>query len=76
MKTFLVTIHDKDLHGEPDIALAVVDAESESAARAAADSALVELIRAGRCRCVASAREIDRGRFYRLGAVVRAGARS
>ena len=68
---FLVTIHDKDLYGEPDIALAVVEAPSEGQALRRADPILAELIEQGRCRCVPTVRQIDPGRFYRLGAVVR-----
>jgi hypothetical protein len=68
---FLVTIHDKELYGEPDIALAVVEAPSEGAALRRADPIIEDLIEKGRCRCVAMVRQLDPGRFYRLGAVIR-----
>lgn len=68
---YIVTIQDKTLYAEPDIALAVVDAPDEAAARDAAWPTLMELIDRGRCRCVPHARPIELGKFYRLGAVVR-----
>ncbi len=68
---FLVTIQDKSLYKEPDIALAVVDAVDETAARRTADAAIDELANNGRGRCIPHVRAMDLGRFYRLGAVVR-----
>jgi len=68
---FLVTIHDKMLYGEPDIALAVVEAaDAEEAARAARPT-IEQLADAGRGRCVPHVRALEPGKFYRLGAVVR-----
>jgi hypothetical protein len=67
----LVSIQDKSLYGEPDIAIAVVDAADVEAARRAADDTILELAEKGRGRCVPHAREVDLGRFYRLGSVVR-----
>jgi hypothetical protein len=68
---YIVTIQDKTLYGEPDVALAVVDAPDEEAACRAARSTIIELADRGRCRCVPHARQLEPGKFYRLGAVVR-----
>lgn len=68
---FVVTIHDKMLYGEPDIAIAVVDAFDELDAVRTAYPTIEQLADAGRGRCVAHARVIEPGKFYRLGAVVR-----
>jgi hypothetical protein len=68
---YLVTIQDKTLYGEPDIALAVVEAESEEAACRAARPTIDQLADQGRCRCVPHARQLEMGKFYRLGALVR-----
>jgi hypothetical protein len=68
---YLVTIQDKMLWGEPDVAIAVVDAPDEETALRAALPTIVELAESGRCRCVPHARLLEPGKFYRLGAVVR-----
>ncbi len=68
---YFVTIQDKTLYGEPDVALALVDASDEEAALRAARPTIVELAERGRGRCVPHARQLEPGRFYRLGAVVR-----
>jgi len=68
---FLVTIQDKTLYGEPDIAIAVVDAADEAEALRAARPTIEELADHGRGRCVPHARPLEVGKFYRLGAVVR-----
>ena len=68
---FLVTIQDKTLYGEPDIALAVIDAADEAEALRDAKSTIIELADRGRGRCVPHARPLEVGKFYRLGAVVR-----
>jgi hypothetical protein len=68
---YLVTIKDKMLYGEPDIALAVVEAPDEETALHVARPTIEELADRGRGRCVPHARQLDIGRFYRLGAVVR-----
>lgn len=68
---FLVTIQDKALYGEPDVALAVVEALDEETARRAAHPTIIRLIDRGRCRCVPHAALLELGKFYRLGAVVR-----
>ena len=68
---YLVTIEDKMLYGEPAVALAVVDAADEAEALRAARATIVELADSGRGRCVPHARQLEPGRFYRLGAVVR-----
>ena len=68
---FVVTIQDKTIYGEPDIALAVVDAADEAEALRAARPTIEELADRGRGRCVPHARQLEVGKFYRLGAVVR-----
>ena len=68
---WLVTIEDKMLYGEPAVALAVVEAADEDEALRAARSTIIELADSGRGRCVPRARQLEPGRFYRLGAVVR-----
>lgn len=68
---YIVTIQDKTLYGEPDVALAVVDAPDETTALRAAFPTIEQLADAGRGRCVPHARAIEPGKFYRLGAVVR-----
>ena len=70
MTNYLVTIQDKELPGEPTVGLAVVAAIDHERALDAADAAIEVLARAGRCRCVASAREFVEGFFYRLSSVV------
>ena len=68
---YIVTIQDKTLYGEPDIALAIVDAPDEETALRSARETIVDLAEHGRCRCVPHARLLEPGKFYRLGAVVR-----
>jgi hypothetical protein len=68
---YLVTIQDKSLYGEPDVAIAIVEAPDEQTAWRAAHPTIEQLADAGRGRCVPHAREIEPGRFYRLGAMVR-----
>jgi hypothetical protein len=68
---FLVTIQDKTLYREPDVAIAVVDAADEEAALRSARPTIERLAEAGRCRCVPHARPLEPGKFYRLGAIVR-----
>ena len=68
---FFVMIQDKTLYGEPDVAIAFVDAPDEQTALRAADPTIDQLIERGRCRCVPHAREVEPGKFYRLGAVLR-----
>jgi hypothetical protein len=68
---FVVTIQDKSLYGEPDVAIAVVEAPDELSAVRAAYPTIEQLADTGRGRCVSHARAIEPGKFYRLGAVVR-----
>lgn len=68
---YLVTIQDKTLYSEPDVALAIVDAPDEAAALGAARPTIEQLADRGRGRCVPHARALEPGKFYRLGAVVR-----
>lgn len=53
---YLVTIHDKTLYGEPDIALAIVNATDEGDALRAARPTIEALADQGRGRCVPHAR--------------------
>jgi hypothetical protein len=71
MPLFLVRIKDKELRGEPDIALAVVEATDETNAVRAADELVIDLAESGRGRCVPRACEPDLGRFYRVGTLIR-----
>lgn len=68
---YIITIQDKTLYGEPDIALAIVDVADEAEALRAARPTIEELAERGRGRCVPHARPLEPGKFYRLGAVVR-----
>lgn len=68
---YLVTIQDKTLYGEPDVAIAVVEAPDEETACRAAYPTIEALADRGRGRCVTHARAVEPGKFYRLGAVVR-----
>lgn len=68
---FIVTIQDKTLYGEPDIALAFVEAPDEETACRAARPTIEQLADRGRGRCVPHAKPLEPGKFYRLGAVVR-----
>lgn len=71
MPLYLVAIQDKQLMGEPDIGFAVVEANNEANARNAAQPEIMALGYAGRCRCIAHAREIEPGRFYRTRALLK-----
>lgn len=68
---YLVTIQDKELCGEPDVGIAVVEAPDEETALHAARQPIIELAERGRCRCIPYARRLEPGTFYRLGALVR-----
>lgn len=68
---YLVTIQDKSLYGEPDVALAVVDVPDEEAACRVARPTIEQLAEAGRGRCISHVRVVELGKFYRLGALVR-----
>jgi hypothetical protein len=68
---YLVTIQDKSLYGEPDVALAVVDVPDEEAACRVARQTIEQLAEAGRGRCISHVRVVELGKFYRLGALVR-----
>lgn len=68
---YLVTIQNKTLYGEPDVALAVVDAPDEETAVRSARPTIEQLAERGHGRCVPHVRMIEAGKFYRLGAVIR-----
>lgn len=68
---YLVTIQDKALYGEPDVALAIIAAPDEETACQYARRTLNELADHGRTSCVPHARMLEPGEFYRLGTVVR-----
>ncbi len=57
--------------GEPDIGVSVVQASSETEALKSADDWVNLLAYQGRGRCVARAREITLGAFYRTLALLR-----
>jgi hypothetical protein len=68
---WLVTIQDKDLYGEPDIGVAVIEAVTARDAVDAARPTIEQLADQGRGRCVPHAREVELGKIYRLSALVR-----
>lgn len=70
MKLWLIVIKDKDLYGEPDVGVAVIEG-NELAAKAKVDEMQLACINAGRCRCVGRYREIERGKSYRATALLR-----
>jgi len=69
VKLWLVVVADKELLGEPDIGMAVVEGNQE-----AAIGVLREMKQkcadAGRHRCVGRVREIERSKHYRVLALV------
>lgn len=67
---YFVTIQDKDLYSEPDIALAIIEAPDEETALHFAIPKIDELSAGGRCRCVPHVRLLEPGKFYRLGALL------
>lgn len=76
MPFYVVTIQDKDLPGEPDIAMGIVDtgeddAQSHLLAIISASSKLEELAKSGRYRCVPHIRRVELGEMYRVSALVR-----
>lgn len=70
MAFWIVRIQDKTQVGEPDIGFAIVDVPDEETAIREADSQLASLIGNGFYRCVAHAKPIELGRFYRARALV------
>lgn len=72
MKLWMIIIKDKDLAGEPDVGVAVIEG-NESAARLRREEMERSCIEAGRARCVGRVKEIDRGRAYRATALMRTG---
>lgn len=70
MKLWLVVIKDKELYGEPDIGVAVIEG-NEGAAIAKRDEMQRACIEAGKGRCVGRYREIERGKSYRATALLR-----
>lgn len=68
--TWLVTIRDKSLAGEPNIAMSVVGASNEDEALATVNETMAALALAGRARCVARARPIELGAVYRISALL------
>lgn len=67
---FLVTVHDKELDGEPDVGLCIVVGDEELASRAGR-AMEAELSAVGRGRCVASWRKIEPGFCYRIGSLIK-----
>lgn len=70
MKLWLVVVKDKELAGEPDIGVAVIEG-NELAAKAKVEEMECACIQAGRGRCIARHREIERGKSYRASALLR-----
>lgn len=70
LNTWLVVIQDKELYGEPDIALSIVEACDEESANASATDTIEQLVKVGRGRCVPHARRLEFGRFYRVGSLL------
>lgn len=66
---WVVTVHDKEAPGEPDVGIAIVSSSDDVAA--AGDLMLDELLKAGRCRCAVSSREVQLGVGVRVGALIR-----
>lgn len=72
MKLWLVVVKDKAAPGEPDIGFAIIEG-NELAALAKRNEMEAACIKAGRARCVARLREIERGKSYRALALLRTG---
>jgi hypothetical protein len=70
VKLYLVVIQDKDLAGEPDIGLAIIEG-NELDAHLKRQEMERACIAAGRCRCVGRVREIERGYSYRATSLLR-----
>jgi len=64
-KLWLVVIKDKELYGEPDVGVGIIESDDTSVVDAAGAKMLEALVARGRCRCTARRIEIERGRFYR-----------
>jgi len=70
VKLWLVVVKDKELAGEPDIGMAVVEG-NEMAAKNVAKQMEEACLAMKRCRCVSRVREIERGKQYRATALIR-----
>lgn len=70
MKLYLVVIQDKDLPGEPDIGMTIIEG-NQLAADNARDQMERECAKAGRARCVGRVREVERGKHYKARAMIR-----
>lgn len=70
MKLWLIIIKDKELNGEPDVGIAIIEGNARAAAMRR-DEIQAECINAGRGRCVVRYREIERGKAYRATALLR-----
>ncbi len=70
VKIWLVSLHDKDIPGEPDIGMAFhVGTEEEAASLGREMEAAMHVF--GRCRCVSQVKSVETGRQYRMGALIR-----
>lgn len=67
---WLVVLQDKELSGEPDIGMAVVDGDAQLAIDVGHDME-DELRAQGRCRCVHFVKPIELGKHYRVDALIR-----
>ena len=72
---YIVTIQDKEIYGEPDVAIAVVEAADAEAARRAAWPTIEQLADKGHGRCVPHARAIELGNFF-IGSAPSSGCRA
>ena len=75
MKLWLVVIKDKELYGEPDIGVSIIEGNC-MAAHAKAKEMEDACIAAGRGRCVSRVKEIERGKSYKATALLRTPCRS
>lgn len=74
MSLYLVTIQDKELNGEPDIGMCIVEAESEedALAKSGAWERCIQFAgREGRGRCVPHARRWSIGMWCRTSSLIR-----
>lgn len=70
MKLWLVVINNKELYGEPDVGVAVIEG-NELAAKAKLEEMERLCTASGKARCIGRYREIERGKSYRATALLR-----
>lgn len=67
---WLVVVQDKDMYGEPDVGMAIVEGDVQLAIDVGHDME-DELRATGRCRCVHYVKAIEPGKHYRIDALIR-----